>query len=381
MTLKAPIRILADENMPMIDRMCEGLGEVVLRPGRHITPADLVDIDALLVRSVTRVDEALLRDSPVRFVGTATIGTDHLDLEYLNRVGISHGSAPGCNAEAVVDYVLSAVFLLAEQQGFDPCRLTWGVVGVGNVGGRLASRLQAMGCHVLLNDPLRAKNESGFTCLESVLSDADIVCLHTPLTRQGDAPTYHLFNESRLKQLRPDAVLLNAGRGPVIDNVALLNVAQQRPDLQLIMDVWEHEPQVSLPLAEHCKLISPHIAGYSLDGKIRGSYMVYQALAKCIGATEQQSLQTFLPATAAGAVAVEHLSPAQVMRQVYDPGVDDSLLRATLTSCATQAEAFDRLRREYRVRREFSSLQVQAGQQSSLYQAMGFKLAEPTDLP
>ncbi|MDF2182771.1 4-phosphoerythronate dehydrogenase PdxB [Neptuniibacter sp. CAU 1671] len=381
MSKNTPIRILADENMPLIKEMCAALGEVCLRPGRNLSASDLEGIDALLVRSVTCVDADLLAGSQVRFVGTATIGTDHLDLAYLNQAGIQYASAPGCNADAVVDYVLSAVFTLAEQTGSDPLTKTWGVVGVGNVGGRLAERLRLLGCRVLLNDPPRAQAEPGFTQLDQLLAEADILCLHTPLARTGPHPTHHLLNAERLEQLKPGAVLLNAGRGPVIDNQALLELLQQRDDLQVVLDVWEHEPAVSRELAERCALISPHIAGYSLDGKIRGSFMVFSALAQFLRQPVQTTLQDYLPAQSTAALDATQMSPSQLMRSVYDPRVDDQLLRASLENPATQTQEFDRLRREYRIRREFAATRVEAGPQAGFCRALGFALASQRDLP
>ncbi len=375
------IRILADENMPLIHEICASLGEVIVRPGRDLRAADLENTDALLVRSVTRVDAKLLAGSPVRFVGTATIGTDHLDLQYLQQAGISYASAPGCNAEAVVDYVLSAVFALAAQDGSDPLAKTWGIVGVGNVGGRLADRLTAMGCRVLLNDPPRAESQSGFIELDPLLEASDIVCLHSPLTRSGAYPTHHLLESKRLEKLRSGAILLNAGRGPVIDNQALFQVLQQRSDLRAVLDVWEHEPAVCPALAAHCALVSPHIAGYSLDGKIRGSFMVCTALADFLKRPLQHTLQHYLPVQSAGALDVSYMTPSEVMSSVYDPLVDDQLLREALKDPATLPQTFDRLRREYRTRREFSATCVAADHRTELYQALGFTLATRNDLP
>lgn len=287
-------------------------------------------IDALLVRSVTRVDQALLADSPVQFVGTATIGTDHVDQAYLAQRKICFSNAPGCNADAVVEYVLSCIFLLAAQQGFNPAERVYGIIGVGNVGGRLQRRLQALGYKVLLNDPPRAEQESGFVELDSLLQQADIICAHTPLTRSGKHPSYHLLGSEQLGRLRENAILLNAGRGPVIDNTALLQIGRQRSDLTFVLDVWEHEPAVDPALAQRCAIVSPHIAGYSLDGKIRGTYMLYQALCRHLGEACGESLNDFLPEAELAWTPEEGRSPLEIMQLIYDPREDDRLLRETL---------------------------------------------------
>lgn len=376
------MKILADENMTLVAEIFSEFGEVSLCPGRNMGPEQLKDIDLLLVRSITQVNEALLAGSPVKFVGTATIGTDHIDEAYLAQQNIGFSNAPGCNAEAVVDYVLSAIYHMAAEKGFNPEDLTYGIVGVGNVGRRLQTRLERCGFKVLLNDPPRAENEAGFSSLNTVLEEADFICLHTPLSHEGTCPTYHLLGEEELKRLKPDAVLLNAGRGPVIDNQALLKVGKQRSDLSFVMDVWEHEPQVCAELAQRCSLVSPHIAGYSLEGKVRGTFMLYQAYCEFIGQQVEKTLGDFLPEASLRELEQQDHSPLQLMQRVYDIKTDDKLLRATLNmEPETQKTAFDDLRKKYRVRREFSSLTVLKPKQPKLMSAVGFQLAENSDLP
>lgn len=381
------MKIIADENMPLVEEIFSDIGEVHRVAGRSMCAADLIDAELLLVRSVTAVNEALLSGSQVKFVGTATIGTDHVDLAYLQQRGIGFSSAPGCNADAVVDYVLSTVFHLADQQGFDPLKRTYGVVGVGNVGGRLAARLQAMGCRVLLNDPPRAAaGDAGFVDLDQLLADADVICLHTPLTRDGMAPSYHLFTESRLSGLREGAVLINAGRGPVIDNAALQQVMAERQDLTIALDVWEHEPVVDSALAARVAIASPHIAGYSHDGKIRGTYMLYEAYCRYAGVVPARRLNDFLPPPAVRRVEVgADVTPLELMRMRYDPYRDDRALRATLhLEVPERAQAFDRLRKHYPQRREFSSLTVSgdlSSGQRRILAAIGFNVATADEIP
>ncbi len=370
------LKILADENMPLVGEIFAGLGEVVLCSGRDMRADDLAGIDVLLVRSVTRVNRELLADSSLKFVGSATIGMDHVDRSLLQKRGICFANAPGCNADAVVDYVLSVIFTLADRQNFDPAERIYGIVGVGNVGGRLQHRLNALGFKVFLNDPPRAKNESGFIELDELVEKADFICLHTPLTHDGEFPTHHLFDKHLLQRLRKDTVLLNAGRGPVVDNKALLEFGEQRPDLDFVLDVWEFEPLVDPALASRCALISPHIAGYSLEWKIRGSYMLYQALAKELQYPVTNRLDDFLPAAELRFIEQHDQSALDIIRRVYDPYRDDEELRDTLGLLpAEQMRAFDRLRKNYPVRREFSSLKVQArdGKSKEVMVALGFQ--------
>ncbi|MBY4678109.1 4-phosphoerythronate dehydrogenase PdxB [Marinobacterium arenosum] len=372
--------IVADENMPAVEQMFGHLGTVRRLPGRTLSATQVADADLLLVRSVSRVDGGLLAGSKVRFVGTATIGTDHVDQAWLAGQGIAFSAAPGCNADAVVDYVLSSLSHLAAERGFSLADKTVGIVGVGNVGGRLQARLQALGIKVLLNDPPRAEHEPGFVSLEQLIAEADILCLHTPLTRGGDYPTHHLFDAERLAQLKPGAILLNAGRGPVIDNRALLARLDARQDLTLVLDVWEHEPVVDRALAAHCAIATPHIAGYSLDGKIRGTYMLYQAWCRSQGRQPEQPLAHYLPPAPVSLLALgEQADTLDPVRLCYDPYRDDRALRQTLhLPPQARAEAFDRLRKQYPVRREFSTLNLRGGDaaQRQWLAGLGFRLVD-----
>lgn len=370
--------IVADENMPAVESLFGHLGEIRRVPGRTLSAEQVREADVLLVRSVSTVNAALLEGSRVKFVGTATIGTDHVDTGWLAKNGIAFSAAPGCNADAVVDYVLSALSHQAMQQGFELQDKTVGIIGVGNVGGRLAQRLSALGIKLLLNDPPRAENEPGFVELDQLLAEADIICMHTPLVRDGVHPSLHLLNAQRLSRLKPGAILLNAGRGPAIDNQALLELMPLRPDLTLILDVWEHEPQVDAQLAAYCEIATPHIAGYSLDGKIRGSWMLYDAWCRSQGRLPEQELVEFLPPSSIATVALNAEAEfLDLIRLCYDPYRDDRALRRTLhLPAAAQASAFDRLRKQYPVRRELSTLSVRTTSQAQadLFAAAGFRL-------
>ncbi|OOH78016.1 4-phosphoerythronate dehydrogenase [Pseudomonas koreensis] len=357
--------IVADENIPLLDAFFAGFGEIRRVPGRSIDRATVEQADVLLVRSVTNVNRALLEGSKVRFVGTCTIGTDHLDLEYFNEAGITWSSAPGCNARGVVDYVLGSLMTLAEIEGVDVTQRTYGVVGAGEVGGRLIKVLKGLGWNVKVCDPPRQAAEGGdYVSLEQIIKQCDVISLHTPLTRSGGGATWHLFDQQRLQQLKPGAWLINAARGPVVDNAALRKVLLEREDLQAVLDVWEAEPEVDTALAELCVLATPHIAGYSLDGKQRGTAQIYQAYCAFSGQPAVIQLSDLLPAPWLSEVTLHADSDpawalAMLCRGVYDPRRDDADFRRSLVgNVGEQRAAFDVLRKQYPVRREIEGLKV-----------------------
>ena len=357
--------IVADENIPLLDAFFEHFGEIRRVPGRSIDRATVEQADVLLVRSVTRVDRELLEGSKVRFVGTCTIGTDHLDLDYFQQAGISWSSAPGCNARGVVDYVLGSLLTLAEIEGADLTQRTYGVVGAGEVGGRLVKVLQGLGWKVLVCDPPRQVAEGGdYVSLERIIEECDVISLHTPLKKHGAQLTWHLFDKNRLSQLKSGTWLINASRGPVVDNAALRQVLLEREDLQAVLDVWEGEPEVDVALAELCVLATPHIAGYSLDGRQRGTAQIYQAYCEFLGQAAQISLNDLLPAPWLSQVTLSANSDpawslAMLCRGVYDPRRDDADFRRSLVgNVSEQRAAFDSLRKHYPLRREIDGLQV-----------------------
>ncbi|WP_447798238.1 4-phosphoerythronate dehydrogenase PdxB [Pseudomonas moraviensis] len=357
--------IVADENIPLLDAFFAGFGEIRRVPGRSIDRATVEQADVLLVRSVTNVNRALLEGSKVRFVGTCTIGTDHLDLDYFNEAGITWSSAPGCNARGVADYVLGSLMTLAEIEGVDLTQRTYGVVGAGEVGGRLIKVLKGLGWNVKVCDPPRQAADGGeYVSLEQIIQQCDVISLHTPLTRSGDDATWHLFDQQRLRQLKQGAWLINAARGPVVDNAALREVLLEREDLQAVLDVWEKEPEVDVALAELCVLATPHIAGYSLDGKQRGTAQIYQAYCAFIGQPADIQLSDLLPAAWLSEVSLHGGSDpawalAMLCRGVYDPRRDDADFRRSLVgNVAEQRAAFDVLRKQYPVRREIEGLKV-----------------------
>jgi erythronate-4-phosphate dehydrogenase len=359
------MRIVADENIPLLDEFFAGFGEIQRLPGRAIDAAAVAEAELLLVRSVTQVDRALLAGSAVKFVGTCTIGTDHLDLDYFQQAGITWASAPGCNARGVVDYVLGSLLVLAEQQGVALDTRTYGVIGAGQVGSRLIKVLRALGWRVLVCDPPRQAAEGGdFVSLQQVLDECDVISLHTPLARAGQHPTHHLFNHARLAALKPGSWLINASRGAVVDNQALRELLAQRLDLQVVLDVWEGEPQVDVALAPLCRIATPHIGGYSLDGKLRGTAQIYQAWCQHLGIAPSIELAQLMPAAWLNTLTVDASADpawalASICRAVYDPRRDDADFRRSLLGDAPSRRiAFDRLRKHYPMRREIDGLDV-----------------------
>ena len=359
------MHILADENIPLVDEFFAGLGEIRRMPGRSINRAALENVDLLLVRSVTRVDRELLDGTAVKFVGTCTIGTDHLDLDYLEQAGIDWASAPGCNARGVVDYVLGSLLALAELRGDTLAQRSYGVVGAGEVGGRLVEVMRGLGWDVRVCDPPRqAREAGGFVSLDEVLAECDVVSLHTPLNMGGDWPTFHLFDQERLSNLRPGAWLINASRGAVVDNVALRDVLLQRPDIDAVLDVWEGEPQVDVELAGLCRIATPHIAGYSLDGKLRGTAQIYAAFCAVRGLEPAVELAQLMPGAALTELTFASCTePADMLatlcRAVYDPRRDDADFRRSLVGDEARRRAgFDLLRKRYLARREIDGLGV-----------------------
>ncbi|MCE8015815.1 4-phosphoerythronate dehydrogenase PdxB [Halomonas sp. MCCC 1A17488] len=366
------MRILVDANVPGAEACFGPLGELVRMPGREIDAAALCDIDALVIRSITRLDAATLdtagaQGMRLRFVGTCTIGTDHVDRAALARHGIAFASAPGCNAEAVVDYVLGSLLTLAERQGWRLSERRVGIVGVGNVGGRLLARLSAMGIACLACDPPRAEVEGleGFETLETLIGECDVLCLHTPLVREGPHATHHLLDARRIAELAPGTLLLNAGRGDCIDGQALRQRLAGQGDISAVLDVWEGEPAIDPALRDLAQIATPHIAGYSLDGKLRGTYQIYAALYQHLGLPRRLGLADLLPPPPLTRLRLQGgLDPDEALRcclrAVYDVRRDhDSLRRESRRR--GMAQGFDACRANYPLRRELSTLTVELG--------------------
>jgi len=370
------VKILVDENMPYARDLFSRLGEVKAVPGRPIPVAELADADALMVRSVTKVNDGLLQGTGIKFVGTATAGTDHVDEAFLQQAGIAFSAAPGCNAIAVVEYVFSSLLMLAERDGFALQDRTVGIVGVGNVGGRLQARLEAFGVRTLLCDPPRADrgDDGDFRSLDELVREADVLTFHTPLFKDGPYKTLHLADDALLSCLKPGTILINACRGPVVDNAALLQHLQAGQALSVVLDVWEPEPDLNVDLLNLVDIGTAHIAGYTLEGKARGTTQVFEAFSDFLGKRQQVALDTLLPAPEFGRITLhgplDQSTLKRLVHLVYDVRRDDALLRKV---AGTPGE-FDKLRKNYLERREWSSLYVQCDDASAaaLLQKLGF---------
>ncbi|EUC71382.1 2-hydroxyacid dehydrogenase [Alcanivorax sp. 97CO-5] len=370
------MHIIADANMPGLEPF-EAFATVERVDGRSLTREQLGDADVLLVRSVTRVNRALLAGSQVKFVGSATIGTDHVDLAYLSEAGIQFAHAPGCNARAVAEYVLQAVLLLCARQGREVQGARVAVVGLGNVGRRVADWLSALGIEVRGCDPLLdAQGYAGPVALAPLddLLDADIITLHVPLTQSGEHATGHLLDASRLSRLGPGQMLINTCRGPVIDNLALSEQLASGTGPMTVLDVWETEPQVPATLYQQVVMGSPHIAGYSLEGKLKGTSMLYDAVCQWSGQgiASGTAMADAPPLNPAVNSEADLLALLQVAYRLED---DHRRLGESLHDTDPSA-AFDRLRKHYPVRHELHYWQYD-GSVDDTWRAIISRLFEP----
>lgn len=370
------MKIVVDENIPMAERCFGQLGDVIKVAGRDMEPAIVQEADALIVRSITKVNESLLAGSNVKFVGTATIGVDHIDQPWLAENNIAFTSAPGCNARSVVEYVMAALMELEVIRDFSLEGKSIGIIGVGNVGSRLRIVCESMGLKVLACDPPRqALGEKGLVSVDEAWQ-ADIVTLHVPYSMDGTHSTHHLADFNRITNMESGGVLINTSRGAVVDNMALSRALNERYDLSVVLDVWEGEPFVNIELANQVDIATPHIAGYSYDGKVRGTWMIYQALCQHLGvevALAEADLidpELDLILDVRSDQAETPVNARDIITRIYDIREDDIGLRTSLQlSREKRAFGFDALRKHYRVRRELSTVVLR--EQSFLQATLG----------
>ncbi len=401
-----PMRTIADENIPYVEEAFGRLGEVVTLPGRKIDAASVRDAEILLVRSITKVDASLLERTHVRFVGTATIGTDHVDEEYLRSRGIAFASAPGSNANSVAEYVVAALLTLAGKKNLRLKGKTIGIIGVGNCGSRVVTKAEALGMRVLLNDPplRRQTGDETFRPLEELFC-ADILTLHVPLTYEGMDATYHLADEVFLSKLRPECILINTSRGAVVDNQTLLAALNSGSIGGVVLDVWENEPSLDLQLLDRVDIGSSHIAGYSLDGKANATAMIYRAACEFLGVEAEWELTSALPKPYCARIEIgvhgerqgrkatlirtesksDEEITADAVRHVYDIEKDDAALRGLhRVEPAERGAFFDRLRKDYPVRREFHNTEVVLAKPEShladVLSGLGFRVGKSGEL-
>jgi erythronate-4-phosphate dehydrogenase len=375
------MKIVADENIPLLSSFFEQFGDIVKLPGREISNEDLRDADVLIVRSVTSVNQDILQNTPVKFVGSCTIGMDHVDTEYLDKQGVRYANAPGCNANSVVEYVISCLSILTETHGLVWDEITIGIIGYGNVGSLLSKRLKKLGIAIKAYDPFL--DLPGLVSLDEVMA-CDVISLHVPLTKDGPHPTFHMFDKSVFSALRDSQIVINTSRGAVINNPQLNEYLQQHPAVTVVLDVWESEPAIDVELAKKVFLGTPHIAGYSFDGKVAGTEMIYRALCQFLGFPTRHASGQFLEEPPLSKMAFTSTADADwsmhtAIRACFDVRHDHSLLSASLRLPPDQrAAAFDIFRKTYRCRREFSGVKIQLKQVGSellsKFKALGFNV-------
>ena len=354
------MKIVIDNKIPFIKGVLEPYSEVVYKAGAQTTAEDVADADAIITRTRTICNSTLLNGSKVKAIATATIGFDHIDTAWCEANGIAWSNAPGCNSWSVKQYISSVLVVLAQRHGLELDKMTLGVVGVGNVGSKVAEVGRALGMKVLLNDPPRARKEGGdaFVGLDRIVAESDIITIHVPLEREGEDATWHLFDAERIAGLRPDQILINSSRGPVVDNKALKAALQAGAIKAAVLDVWEGEPDLDPELVNLLDISTPHIAGYSADGKANGTSMSVQYVSRQLDLPLKEWKAEGVPAPvqalefeldAAGKSAQEAL--AEAILHTYDVRQDSDALRADLGS-------FEKLRGDYMIRREPSAFTV-----------------------
>jgi erythronate-4-phosphate dehydrogenase len=357
------MKILGDSQILLFEELFSHLGETATYTGRTISAEQLDNVDVLITRSTVNVDKALLANTSVKFVGTCTIGIDHFDTNYLESKGIAWTNAAGCNANSVAQYVLSAMAQLSPNW----LHSTVGIIGCGNIGGQVYRRLRALGVNCRVYDPFLSAADNPDLCDLKTVLRSDIVTSHAPLTLSGAYPSFHLLGEKELEQLHDNSLLISAGRGAVIDNQALLRKLAHEKNICVALDVWENEPNILTELIPLLDIVTPHIAGHSLEGKENGTVMVYEKLCEFLQMTPPiASQQVINRDTSILAFDGKGFSPEALFNQlllaVYPIMEDDQRLRnwsvsqgaANSTADYTIAEHFDHLRKHYPVRREYS---------------------------
>ncbi len=372
------LRLIVDENIVFAEKTFAQFGKVNLMPGREINNSALKDTDVLIVRSITTVDEELLKNTPVKFVGTATIGTDHIDLDYLKSKNIFFADARGCNAYSVAEYVLASLLNLAVKFDFSLKDKSIGIVGVGNVGSKVAAFSEVLGMTVLLNDPplKRKGDKSNFVELDEILK-CDIVTLHTPLNLDGIDKTYHLFNNDNLNKLKDGAILINSSRGAVINNLDLLTAIEKK-NLKVVLDVWENEPDINIELVKYVLIATPHIAGYSYEGKVNGTKIIYESLCEYLG--EDKTIKFDLPIPKEPTLIFNNSNKLEtglndLISTIYSIQEDDNRMRKIIEmEKEGRMKYFDLQRKNYPRRREFNNYTIKSSNLSKSMQDVLKKL-------
>ncbi|WP_416305241.1 4-phosphoerythronate dehydrogenase [Neptunicella sp. SCSIO 80796] len=372
------MKIYYEDSMPYAEAFFADWGDCQSFSGKTVTAEDIADAELLFVRSTTRVNQALIGECQnLQFVATATAGFNHLDTDYLQQRSIPWYAAAGCNSVSVAEYVVSALCVMAQRLKWHLPDKTVGIVGAGQAGTALSQKLDALGMRYLLCDPPKQLegDPRSFVGMDEIMR-CDIISLHVPLVKTGDYPTQYLFDKQRLWALSDKQLLINACRGEIVDNQALLELFQQGRELSVVLDVWENEPDINLALVPYIQLATAHIAGHSIEGKSNGTEMVYQAAAALLELPVIHQLDDYLPQPKSAVIELgnkplDWSALYQVVRQMYDIEDDDQHFRKTVE----QPGQFEYIRKNYAIRREFAAMQVSAGNcavSQAIYR-LGFK--------
>ncbi len=375
-------KILADENIPFAEEAFSKFGSVQLIPGRDITNEILRPYHILIIRSVTKVNEQLLKGTNVKFVGTTTIGLDHIDTVYLQKMHISCANAPGCNADSVAEYIFAGLYKIASEAKFPLEKCSMGIIGYGNIGSRVAGIAAAIGMKLYINDPplQRQKGDSFFCSYEQAIG-ADIITYHVPLNIGGTDNTYHMLSSSQLNTFDGSKIILNASRGSVVSNDDLKKFLQKNRN-KVILDVWENEPLIDNELLKLVWIGTPHVAGYSFEGKINGTIMIYNLLNRFLN--EKRIWKPAMPGITNAEINYPESGSAEesfsnLISEIYNIRGDDQRLRE-IPDKDKAGRYFDRLRKNYPVRREFSNYRVRINKklkkEIKILEALRFKLKE-----
>lgn len=361
------MKIVCAETVLLGETAFSNAGKTVIIPDREITRDDLLDADALIIRSKTKVTEELLHGTPVKFVGTATAGTDHIDANWLQKRGIYWCGSPGCNANSVSEYLVAGLLTLSRRHGFDLEGKTIGVIGCGNVGSRVVKKCHALGMNVLRNDPpLSAVSaDPDFQPLENLLAESDIVTLHVPLIKHKPWPTERMADWLFFEQMKPGAIFINAARGSVCDYDALLDAKAGGAVSREIIDVWSPEPAFRTDVLKMADLASPHIAGHSYEGKLNGTIACYNELCNFFEISKDWNIDASLPQPEVPTLEIDCAERDDeeilhdIIHKIYAIEEDDRLIRdAAVRNEIDRARNFDSLRKGYRTRREFHNTEI-----------------------
>ncbi len=375
------IKIIADDKIPFLKGVLEPFAEIEYYPGKDITKDKIINADALIIRTRTQCNADLLEGTDVKFIATATIGIDHIDTKYCDKNNIKWTNAPGCNSSSVMQYVTSALLTLAEKENFLLADKTIGIIGVGNVGSKIQKVADILGIKVLLNDPPRARVEGDeqFCDLNKIKEEADIITFHVPLITEGEDKTFHLADEKFFNELMKYPIIINSSRGEVLKTSAINSAIKNNQVKNVVIDVWEDEPDIDLELLDLVDFGTPHIAGYSTDGKVNGTTVCVNKINRFfnLGLKENWAPENIPNAVNGNKIYLDCNSKTEqeilneAVQQTYSITDDDKILR-------NSPETFEKQRGDYRIRREFDNYFIQPANCNSNMEdklkKMGFKM-------